>query len=123
MANESAIAVVEAALKNGMGLAAEFCNDPEGNEWHAMTYGFTAGWMADDPALKFDVNLIPVWYPQAVRDAILGEYHYYNWGWTIGWTADSALERLGGFLKEHALKVGAGLALIIAGYAKTKGWL
>lgn len=108
----SAIKMVEAALANGEGLAAEFCNDPEGNEWHALTYGFTSGWMADDPGLKFDANKIPEWYPPEVRAAILKEYHYYNWGWWLGWQCS-----------KRSVQIGGAAVIVAGGYAKTKGWI
>lgn len=108
----SATELVETALSTGAGLAQEFCNDPQKKEWHALTYGFFAGWSKDDPSCKFDANNIPDYFPQSVKDAILEEHPYYNAGWFIGWNASKRWVQVSGVI-----------GLLIVGYLTSKGWL
>lgn len=61
-------------------LPGEFCNDPEGNEWHSLALGALTP-LDREP---FDANLIPASYPPEVRAYIIKEYHYYRFGRWLG---------------------------------------
>ena len=61
-------------------LPGEFCNDPNGDEWHSIWMGFFSP-LDREP---FDTNLIPVSYPAGVREYVLREYHYYRFGRWLG---------------------------------------
>ena len=117
----SAIVVVEAALETGEGLAREFLNDPGKHEWHALSAGFTAGWLAHDQDERFSCSKIPDWYPAELRSACEAEFPYYNGGWWIGWNADSLREYVGEAIRRREVQIGGALMVLIIAYSKARG--
>lgn len=61
-------------------LPTEFCNDPDGDEWHSLALGM----MTPFDREKYDEHRIPATYPKQVREMILREYWYYRFGRVIG---------------------------------------